>query len=941
MKTITRLVIGVALVLGSLPFGDGAEAGNRLTQCGGSGQRHCCLFEFPVFDLNKGACDSGLRSILFGPGLGQGPAACSLGSCTTASFPTACGDQDERACTIFEHIPSCKSGLVELAFTCRKIDSAGFPTVCGDSTERPCTVLEHIPSCKSGLVESRGVCIGRDADGFPSNCGGSGEPGCVLTAHIPSCKPGLVEAPVPGTCTALDADQYPLTCGDRLEPACALATRVALATVGIDIGACKPDHAEAFGTCYLTDADGYPEACGANGERPCELDVQIAQGITSCKTGLIEHVHELTTIQGHRCGTGPETWPGAEVSRGGARTVLYIHGMNGHLRQLANADAYPLAHRLRFELPNVTQLYGADYNNDCRENACKQFVTLRALDLDGAGKPVLTPHVFGHTPFNALNFDIVTVARDIADGLLALPTEANITVIGHSLGGIVARQLVYRHYDELRRAGKRIAEVVTLGSPHEGGAVSIPEMPAGQTLQTAYSCGPFGNATLCALQRWQDWKVTRENGVVPYFGDHWVVDNTNYPQIRWIAAAANGTDFRFEDLFGSTFPQPLTDFISGLVDKHDSDGAVAVSSALGLALDACYPFTRTPAPSGGDEATVEAVTRTYSGVDYASALCHHPGAPMDPRYAARDELTGVGHSLQDDTDVQDFVLSSLSLPSSVSGGDLDLEPPVATGGVGTEQAVTATLTDPGGDPVFGIIIRFSVSSIAAGIVASGQCVTTAQGTCTFVYTGPATPDDHEITAFADGNANAVEDVGEPSATTSAQWRLAGGNLAVVRLQTPKAVRLRASQPAPKAMIRVTLQNRGGTSETIPDALTLADLVDLEVQSLGSCPAPTPVLRPTRGVFPLVVKPRRHLVLVYDVVLDCANDPAMTTKASPGHEDYAVRAAVDRLALDGQVDADEADDVCPRVPVAPRRDKGCGIERADGSFEAPRIDVVVR
>lgn len=585
MTNTPRLVLGLALtlVLGLLPRGGDVEAGNRLSQCGGTGQRHCCLFEFPVLDFNKGACDGGLRTIFLGPGLGQGPAACSLGTCTTVSFPAACGDQGERGCTIFEHIPSCKSGLVE--------------------------------------------------------------------------------APVPGTCTALDADHYPVTCGDRLEPACALATRLALASVGINISACKPGRAEAFGTCYLKDADGYPEACGANGERPCELNVRTALGVASCKSGLVEHPHELTTIQGHRCGAAPKAWPVDEAPQGGPRTVLYIHGMNQHLGTLGDADQHALVHRLRFELPNVTHLYGVDYNNGCKKANCKQFVTLRALAKNAAGTPVVTSHPVGHVRFNALNFDIITVARAIADGILALPTEADITLVGHSLGGIVARQLVYRHYDELHHAGKRIAEVVTLGSPHRGGGISIPEMPVGQTLQTAHSCGPTGNATLCALQRWQDWKVPRENGIVPYFGDRWTIDDTSYPQVRWIAAAANGTPFRFDDLFGSALPQPIVDFIDGLVDNHDSDGVVAVSSALGLALDACYPFTRISGAAGSDPA-VEAVTRTYDGVDYASAQCQHPGAAVDPRYAARDELNGVGHSLQDDPDVQDFVLSSLSLPPS-------------------------------------------------------------------------------------------------------------------------------------------------------------------------------------------------------------------------------------------------------------------------------------
>jgi hypothetical protein len=279
-------------------------------------------------------------------------------------------------------------------------------------------------------------------------------------------------------------------------------------------------------------------------------------------------------------------------------------------------------------------------------------------------------------------------------------------------------------------------------------------MPGGQALQTAHACGPLGNATLCGLQRWQDWKVSREDGIVPYFGDRWTVDDTNYPQIRWMAAAANGTPFGFVDLFGSSLPPSMISFIEGLVDKHDSDGVVAVSSALGLALDACYPFTRDAGPAGGDSASVEPVTRTYGGVSYASAQCHHPGATVDPRYADRDELTGVGHSLQDDPDVQDFVLSALSLPSAVIGGHLVLEPPAAVAGVSSDHVVTASLTDLGGQPLFGVVVRFSVRPASGGgLIASGQCVTTAQGTCTFVYRGPGTPADHTITAFADGNTN--------------------------------------------------------------------------------------------------------------------------------------------------------------------------------------------
>jgi hypothetical protein len=44
-----------------------------------------------------------------------------------------------------------------------------------------------------------------------------------------------------------------------------------------------------------------------------------------------------------------------------------------------------------------------------------------------------------------------------------------------------------------------------------------------------------------------------------------------------------------------------------------------------------------------------------------------------------------------------------------------------------------------------------------------------------------------------------------------------------------------------------------------------------------------------------------------------------------------------------VDADRADDVCPRAPALPpaASDAGCGLRTPDGSLGAPLIDVVVR
>jgi hypothetical protein len=66
------------------------EAGSRVSGCDGS----------LVEDFIKNKCVSGSNSSSGGGG-------------SDSSFPADCGDEGERPCTLVEHIPSCKDGLVE------------------------------------------------------------------------------------------------------------------------------------------------------------------------------------------------------------------------------------------------------------------------------------------------------------------------------------------------------------------------------------------------------------------------------------------------------------------------------------------------------------------------------------------------------------------------------------------------------------------------------------------------------------------------------------------------------------------------------------------------------------------------------------------------------------------------------------------------------------
>jgi CSLREA domain-containing protein len=99
-------------------------------------------------------------------------------------------------------------------------------------------------------------------------------------------------------------------------------------------------------------------------------------------------------------------------------------------------------------------------------------------------------------------------------------------------------------------------------------------------------------------------------------------------------------------------------------------------------------------------------------------------------------------------------------PGPSPPANLTLTPKTDTNTVGEEHCVTATVTDPNGNPAPGITVRFSVSGANS---ASGSATTDANGQAQFCYTGSVAGTD-TISAYADTNNNSVQDPGEPSDT---------------------------------------------------------------------------------------------------------------------------------------------------------------------------------
>jgi YVTN family beta-propeller protein len=224
-----------------------------------------------------------------------------------------------------------------------------------------------------------------------------------------------------------------------------------------------------------------------------------------------------------------------------------------------------------------------------------------------------------------------------------------------------------------------------------------------------------------------------------------------------LVANADQTDTDGDGLGNACDPDDDNDGVLDAVDNCPLTANPAQTDTDGDGLgDACDPDDDNDGfPDASDNCPL--VAGTAGGC---------PDGDGDGVANASDNCPNVANPSQADADGD-------GLGDACDPASLVLAPRSAVNPVGTSHTVTATVRSATGQPVAGITVRFAVVRNRT-LVASGQCVTTTGGQCSFTYQGPTRPASDAIGAHADTDNDTRLERGEPVGGATKRWVRPGG-----------------------------------------------------------------------------------------------------------------------------------------------------------------------
>lgn len=183
-----------------------------------------------------------------------GAATPPAANASTTTLLAQCGGPGQRACKVWERIPSCNKNLMEVSGKCER---------CGGPRQRACPVTVRVPSCNKHLIETRGRC---------EPCGALNQRACPVTVRVPSCNQGLVEEL--GTARCVKPKARPAHCGRVGQKPCKIHEF---------IPSCTADAVEDFvkGQC-INSSDGLLEKAKVELQKAEPTLTRIANSAVTC-----------------------------------------------------------------------------------------------------------------------------------------------------------------------------------------------------------------------------------------------------------------------------------------------------------------------------------------------------------------------------------------------------------------------------------------------------------------------------------------------------------------------------------------------------------------------------------------------------------------------------------------------------------------------------------
>ncbi|MBW2241555.1 MAG: hypothetical protein JRH01_06170, partial [Deltaproteobacteria bacterium] len=309
--------------------------------------------------------------------------------------------------------------------------------------------------------------------------------------------------------------------------------------------------------------------------------VSIVNSTGICSPGLPENL----------AGASRESWPAAEPASDERGTIVFIHGRGSSCNgkdALLNSNGGMLFERNH-------RMFCMEYDRASAEPTRRSVVVYEPTEQTIGEGP--TPcAATGTCTWNlsepllevfAPSYSVPGVAEAVAEAVQKIPTEGEITVVGHSQGGFIVRALVHEHYDELRWAGEKISRVITLGHPYYGKVVDPKKV-------APWMCSTRDDFD-CHVQEWlwgwQNWLGSTAGNI----------DDADFPQVEWSAVAGDGLNQAGTGP-GGTAPEAEPDAclqIFGGVNRPNVEGDTSVPILSSLGIDE-HGYYNVPALSFDD-----------------------------------------------------------------------------------------------------------------------------------------------------------------------------------------------------------------------------------------------------------------------------------------------------------------------------------------------------